>query len=89
VNRLTQLALRRAELIEQIGHSRSAIKTDSLGARKEIVLASLGFIITRILAKHPTLRAIAVIALAVSKKDTIFGRLGLKGLFSGGREPRE
>jgi hypothetical protein len=89
MHRLTQLARRRSELVIQIGHSRRDIKSGLVGARKEIMLAGFGFIVTRILANHPTLRAIFIIALAVSKKETILERLGLKGLFAARGEARE
>jgi hypothetical protein len=57
------------------------------GARKDIAFAGFGILLTRFFSKHPVLRALTVIALALSKKDTILSQLGLKGLFSGTRQP--
>jgi hypothetical protein len=87
VRRLTQLARRRTQLIAQIDATRREMRGNLSGARKDIAFAGFGILVTRFFAKHPVLRALTVIALAVSRKDAILSQLGLKGLFSGTRPP--
>jgi hypothetical protein len=67
MDRLAQLAKRRTELVAQIGQSRQSMRTNLLGTRNEFIFAGLGIVLTRLLAKHPILRTVALIAFALNK----------------------
>lgn len=83
MNKLQQLAARRTQLLVQITKSRDELGESLSDARKDVLFAGLGFLVHKILTKHPFIRIAAMVALAIGTKTSIFSKLGLKDLFPG------
>jgi hypothetical protein len=82
MHELTQLTKRRSQLIQQIETSRRELSGNLGAARKEIAVAGLGFLAHRFLAKHPILRTLAITALALSTRTSMFAQLDVRKFFS-------
>lgn len=63
--RLQAIARRRAELAGEIGRQRAALGESLAEVRQAVAFAGAGLVISRVLARRPWLRALALGALAV------------------------
>ena len=71
VRNFFELEKRRVHVISQIADTRCEMRATLSDARKDVVLAGLGFLAHRFLAKHPFLRTVAIAALALGAKRRI------------------
>ena len=72
--RLAALAQRRAHVVAEIDRQRMQVRAGTAAIRQDLVYAGLSFLATRLLARRPWLRALALAALAVAVGSRLVGR---------------
>lgn len=85
--RLQTIAQRRAKLAGEIGRQRAALGESLAEMRQAVAFAGAGLVISRVLARRPWLRALALGALAVVATRRIAVRAAIAGDSRPGARP--